>query len=412
MPRPSSQAAPIAGSERIVAIDTLRGFAVLGILFMNIQSFSMIEAAYFNPAASGFFESLLDRWIWIVSHLLSDQKFMTLFSILFGAGMVLMAERIEAAGRSPALLHLRRTFWLLVIGAAHAYLLWYGDVLVWYAMCGFLLFWLRRLRARNLLILGVLFLAVLSMIYLLAAVSLPNWPPEVVDAFNDTWQPTEERVEAEVSAYRGRWGEQMEMRVPTSVEMHTSTFIFFALWRAGGLMLVGMALFKWGVLSAERSAAFYRRLALVGFGIGLPMVSYGIFRCIESGWTLDYARFFGIQYNHWGSLLVSAGYLAIIMLWCRRPVLSGLKRSLAAVGRMALTNYLAQDDSLHAALLRPWPGVVPEDPTVAADPRPGLDSDSPAHLVSAVAPVLPLRTIRVVVAEPDLLRAAAPLRRL
>ncbi len=341
---PATRLAPVPESQRIQALDVLRGFAVLGILVMNIQSFSMIEAAYFNPAASGYFTSALDRWIWIGSHLLTDQKFLTLFSVLFGAGIVLMTGRAEAAGRRVGALHYRRTFWLLVIGAAHAYLLWFGDVLVWYALCGALIFPLRKRRPRTLLVLGMLGIAIGSLIYHLSALTLPSWPKEMIEhALEPGWRPSEEHVAAELAAYRdGGWRDQMALRVPASLIMHSGVFLSFALWRAGGLMLAGMALFKWGVLSAERSASFYRRLALIGLGLGWPLVASGIHRNMEAGWRLEYSRFIGIQYNHWGSVLVAAGYLAVVMLWCQGERLVALRRRLAAVGRMALTNYLTQ----------------------------------------------------------------------
>ena len=109
----SSKASPVTGKERIVALDILRGFAVLGILIMNIQSYSMIGAAYMNPTAYGDLSGL-NRWVWTLSHLFADMKFMGLFSLLFGAGIVLFTQRAETKGYNPARLHYRRTFWLFV----------------------------------------------------------------------------------------------------------------------------------------------------------------------------------------------------------------------------------------------------------------------------------------------------------
>ena len=89
---------PVTDSGRIESIDVLRGFALLGILVMNIQGFSMIGAAYLNPTAYGDLSGA-NWWVWVLSHLFADQKFMTLFSVLFGAGIVMMWERAEATGR-------------------------------------------------------------------------------------------------------------------------------------------------------------------------------------------------------------------------------------------------------------------------------------------------------------------------
>ena len=102
---------------------------------MNIQSFSMVGAAYFNPTAYGDLTGL-NRFVWTLSHMLADTKFISIFSMLFGAGIVLMAQKIEARGRRPAKWHYRRMLWLIVIGLLHAYLLWDGDILVSYAVCG------------------------------------------------------------------------------------------------------------------------------------------------------------------------------------------------------------------------------------------------------------------------------------
>ena len=336
-----SSAAPVRSEDRILAIDVLRGFALLGILLMNVQSFSMVSAAYLNPNASGYFEGL-DHTIWIVVHVLSDQKFMTLFSVLFGAGIALMTDRASKSGASPLALHYRRTFWLLVIGAIHAYLMWAGDVLVWYGLCALVVYWFRNVRPTRQLALGLASLALGSLISLAGGLSLPQMPEEARQEMLHDWEPDVETVAREVEAYRGGFAAQLEQRVPAALVMHTVVFLLFAAWRAGGLMLVGMALYHWGVLSAARSQAFYRRAVLVGLGLGLPVVMYGVVWNERAGWTLEASRFHGIQFNYWGSLLVSLGYLGVVMLLCQSEAFGALKRRLAAVGRMALTNYLLQ----------------------------------------------------------------------
>lgn len=119
------EAPPVA---RIEALDVLRGFAVLGILVMNIQSFTMIEAAYMNPAAYGDLTGI-NRWVWVVSHVFADQKFMSIFSLLFGAGIVLMTDKSQASGKSAGWLHYRRMFWLLVVwnvGSSFSWCLAFG----------------------------------------------------------------------------------------------------------------------------------------------------------------------------------------------------------------------------------------------------------------------------------------------
>jgi uncharacterized protein len=336
-----SRTAPTAPSERIIAIDALRGFAVLGILVMNIQSFSMIGPAYLNPTAYGDLTGI-NRWVWILSHLFTELKFMSIFSMLFGAGVLLFTQRIEARGRRAAGLHYRRTLWLIVIGLAHAYLLWYGDILVKYGMCALLLYLFRRVRPKRLLIVGLAVLSVSSLLYFMFGLSMPYWPPESTRGLLDAWQPSAERTALIVSAYSGGWLEQMTQRVPGALMMETMVFMIQTGWRAMGLMMVGMALFKWGVLSAQRSKRFYARLAILGLGLGLPVVAYGIVRNFAVGWSMGYSFFLGSQFNYWGSIGVSLGYVAVFMLVSRSSRFTGITRRLAAVGRMALSNYLLQ----------------------------------------------------------------------
>ena len=149
-------------SQRIAALDVLRGFALLGILFMNIQSFSMPGAAYLNPTAYGDFEGI-NFWIWLGSHVFVDQKFMSIFSMLFGASVLLFCEKQEGKGLSPGKYHYRRTFWLMVFGLLHGYLFWYGDILFSYALCGFFVYLLRNKPISTLLKIAIAFLLVGSL---------------------------------------------------------------------------------------------------------------------------------------------------------------------------------------------------------------------------------------------------------
>ena len=141
-------------TERIPSIDVLRGFAVLGILIVNMQGFARISTAYVNPVSAGGFEGG-EVWFWSIVYLFADTKFISIFSILFGAGMAMMSDRMAARGAPGTGLHYRRQFWLLLIGLVHAYLIWHGDILVAYALCGFILYPLRNLGPRRLLWVGV-----------------------------------------------------------------------------------------------------------------------------------------------------------------------------------------------------------------------------------------------------------------
>ncbi|MBM3304962.1 MAG: DUF418 domain-containing protein [Candidatus Aminicenantes bacterium] len=332
---------PVAPPERLASLDVLRGFAVLGILLVNIQDFSMVFAAYLNPTAFGDLTGL-NRWAWMLTHVLGDQKFMTIFSLLFGAGILLVTSKAESKGLPPAGLHYRRIFWLFVIGLMHAYLLWRGDILVAYAVCAVWVYLFRKKKPKTLLIAGAVFILVPTILYLIFSWSVPYWPPEAVESNLQMWAPPAERIAQEVAVYRGGWLQQMGHRVPSAIAFQTFIFLIYIGWRVTGVMLIGMALFKWRVLSAERSGRFYRIMLAAGFGIGIPLIVTGVVRNFAAGWAWPYSMFIGWQFNYLGSLGMAAGYIALVMLLCRSARLPALRERLAAVGRMAFTNYLLQ----------------------------------------------------------------------
>lgn len=337
----SATSGPIARSERIASLDVLRGFALMGILIVNVQSFSMIEAAFVRPTAYGDLTGA-NYAVWLTTYMLFDQKFMNLFSMLFGAGIVLFAERLERTGRPAATMHYRRTLWLLVFGLLHAHLLWYGDVLYCYGVCGLIVFSFRGLSPRWLVVCGLLSISVASVSSLLAGVSMPYWSEAHLADLAAKWRPSAEAIAREISIYRGGWLEQMTHRSPTAFEFETLLFPLWGLWRAGGLMLLGMALFKQKVFAAARSFRFYTTLIALGLLVGLPMVLCAVLWNTHNAWPTGTSMFFGGQFNHWGSIPVTLGYVGGVMLLCRSGVLPALQRALAAVGQTALTNYLAQ----------------------------------------------------------------------
>jgi uncharacterized protein len=134
----------------------------------------------------------------------------------------------------------------------------------------------------------------------------------------------------------------MGERAETAFFMQTFDTAVWGFWRAGGLMLAGMALFTLGVFSAARSTRFYATLAAVTLTAGLPLVAFGVYRNFTERWDIAYSFFFGWQYNYWGSLLVSLGWVALFMLAYRAGVAPRVVRRLAAVGQLALSNYLLQ----------------------------------------------------------------------
>lgn len=332
---------PTGPKDRIIALDFLRGFALLGILLVNVQSFAMPFAAYFNREAYGDLTGI-NLAVWTFTHLFADNKFMTIFSMLYGAGIILLTQKIDENGGRPAGLHYRRTFWLLVIGFTHAYLLWYGDILVAYSLIALVAFFFRKLSPSWLIVWGIGALLIGSLITYWVGENYPFFHPQIQADFISAWSPSDAALAEEIAIYQGGWLRQMDHRVPESAEIQTTAFLFWSFWRAGGLMLIGMALFKIGVLTGQRSNRFYRNMLIIGFGVGFPLVIYGIVSNTNSGWSLEYARFTGSLFNYWGSLGVSLGYIAIVMLISNKRLLQPLVDRLAAIGRTALSNYLLQ----------------------------------------------------------------------
>ena len=155
-----SHAAPVPSTDRIETLDVLRGFALLGILAMNIRAMAGPFSSYMYPFALYDYEGA-NRAAYIFTSVVFDLKMMGLFSMLFGAGVLLYAAKPTPDGRPPRALWFRRMFWLLVIGLVHAYLIWDGDILVPYALTGMLLlWWVRRLPAGRLFAVALVFLAI------------------------------------------------------------------------------------------------------------------------------------------------------------------------------------------------------------------------------------------------------------
>jgi uncharacterized protein len=324
-------AGPTPPSERIVSLDALRGFALLGILLINVWVFAMPESTLVNPTTYGDFTGA-NYWAWFVGHVFAQNKFITIFSALFGAGILLFVESKEGKGQDAVRLHYRRTAILIGIGLLHAYLLWYGDILVAYGVSGLVLIAARDLDARNLAALGVLFLLILMSMRLFAAVAIGG------EAIAGQWAPTEAALRQEVATYRGGWVGQLDHRVSAAFRRQTGIVENF--WQIGGSMLLGMALYRWGVLTGERSTSLYKRLVGVGV-VGVAIVVAGVAYIEANDWSAD-AALFWLQFNYVGSFLVAGGYVGAVMLYAKRRPDGPVTRTFAAVGRTAFTNYLLQ----------------------------------------------------------------------
>lgn len=357
-------AGPVTPAERIAALDVLRGVAVLGILTMNI-SLALPGPSRSVPTVSGGFDGA-NFVLWLVGFLLFDEKMVSLFSMLFGAGMVLQARRAVARRRSPAALFYRRAVVLLVFGLLHAYLVWEGDILYHYALVGMLVYLLRRTSPRTLLAVGIAVQVVgwgisFGFSALVAEGRAAAWRVEAAraagaepgatdQAFAEMWDemrkgfaPPREELDRLLRVYgRGTYPEVVADRAGNVLVLQTVGFALFLGWIAGGRMLVGMALMKLGVFSAERSRRFYLGLLLLCYGIGYPLVVAAAIVQVRTDFDAIALLGGGGQLNSAGSALVSIGHAAAVILLYRAFPGGWLTRRLAAVGRMALTNYLMQ----------------------------------------------------------------------
>ena len=278
-----SGSTPVAQGSRIAAIDVLRGFALLGILGANITLFDVdgigaVEQSFddlvVGAAGAPFMAFLL---VFVLN------KMMAVFSMLFGAGVLLVTERIEARGGSALRVHYVRNLLLLLIGLAHS-ALWFGDILLVYGTCAMVLYPLRRLPARALLGGG-------AAVWLLAFV-----------------------VES---------GAEEEYVV-----------------RALAMMLVGMGLYRSRIIDAGRDAGWYRRALSWSFVVGLPVCSAAwLFADGSDGPGGDELA---ADVNNLGVPFVAFGYVCLVMWVCAEGHLPRVRARLAAAGQLALTNYLMQ----------------------------------------------------------------------
>jgi uncharacterized protein len=334
VPGPAMRPAP----ARIRSLDVLRGVGVLGMLAVHIQLFAYPSLARWNPTAYGDLGGL-NWWAWLATSVLADGKFLSIFAMLLGASIVMQPDHPGGRAVSAWRAHVRRMAVLLILGLAHAYLLWYGDMLVPLALCGALVFPARRLSPGWLLVLGGLAFATACALSVALTWTTAQSDPVALAAWREQWTPQPASIALEIARYRGGWSGQMAHRVPAALETQTWYFVSRLLWQTTGLMLMGMALFKLGVLGAARSRGFYLRMGALGFGAGALLIALGLWRSFAREWDLLDFTLVSEPLHYWGDLFMALAWIALVMLLCQR---GWSLRPVAAVGRMALTNYLLQ----------------------------------------------------------------------
>jgi len=337
MPHPT----PVSSRDRVEVLDVLRGFALLGILAMNIRGMAAPLGAYLYPYAL-FDYTGASRIGYVFTSVVFDLKMMGLFSMLFGAGVLLYAAKSTETGRPPRGLWFRRMFWLLVIGLVHAYFIWGGDILVPYALCGILiLWWVRRLAPGALMAGAVGLLAVGAALTIWHGLSWDGMTEAERAQEAAISMPTPEQAREQLSWMLGSYPDVVARHAPQVFMFQTLFFLVFFLWRCSGMMLLGMALYKWGFLDGRRSARAYGLVAALGIPAGLTLAWYGVVELERVRFAMP-QRAIADLWNYTGAVIASVGYAAALILAVKHGALSRLRGALAAVGQMAFSNYLLQ----------------------------------------------------------------------
>lgn len=365
---PARDAGPVTGDTRIQAIDTLRGVALFGILIMNIVAFGL-GGAYFSPIIDGATQGA-NLAAYIIMDTFFEGSMRTIFSMLFGAGVILFTGKPEKDGIPTKTLYFRRTLLLIGFGLFDAYvLLWFGDILYAYGVTGLFLFWFRNQSPARLLALGSVLILAFATLHFIESQELAKMSRQVVvanavpaqqrsfeqEATLAAWAQfqadnfelpperetaTPEIVNAPVSRLESYW-HTFKQVAPINLYLQTWDYVTHMFWDVLAMMLLGMALFKWRVFDASLSFQSYGLMTVLGLGVGLSVNYYEVSAFIDSGFsthlnmsalrpTYDIGRFF-----------TAMGYIGLVMLICKARLLPRLRFSLAAVGQMALSNYLS-----------------------------------------------------------------------
>jgi uncharacterized protein len=357
----ATQLHPVHQSDRINSIDAIRGIAVLGILLMNIVGFGL-PYSYSDPTISGG----ADGWnlkAWFAEEMFFEGTFRGLFTMLFGSGFILLTSRMEAKGVGIVVadVYYRRTLWLLLFGVIHCYfLLWHGEVLYVYGLFGLMLFPFRNSKPWHLAGAGVALLLIGTLMNVMAYTEIKEIRNSGIEAQNikaagDTltkdqkaniiaWEEELEKQSPEKiqktidNMHKGYWG-VFVAKLPVNQYMQTTLVYELWVWDVLSFMLIGMALFKWGIFQNLRTKRFYFLMMITGYVVGLSINYYEAMTEIRSGFDPVAISQGEITYQI-GRTFTTLGHIGLFMLFIGSGWLSALRNALAAVGKMALTNYL------------------------------------------------------------------------
>lgn len=355
-------AAPVAGKARIQSIDTLRGVALLGILLMNIIAFANPFAAYLLPTIDGA-TSGSNMATFMTVDIFFEGSMRAVFSMLFGAGMLIFLNKPNTDPEVVKGLYFRRTLLLVCFGLFNAYvLLWLGDILYAYGMTGLVLYYFRDMAPKKLLLCSAGILVLLTLLNsinhvnarflgeaaaevhaLPAGAELSEEQQAALDDYSALLEQqfiAPELAQQQLDVMQSGYWSNFIFAAPVNVILQTIGFIGNAFWDALAMMLLGMAFLKWGLLDASRSLKTYGLMALAGLGLGLPLNTWETLSFVASGYAVHWTDFMRPTY-HLGRMLLAIGYIGVIMVICKLGVLAWWRFLMARVGQMALTNYLS-----------------------------------------------------------------------
>lgn len=357
---------PVSKAERVQSLDVLRGVAVLGILMMNITAFGLVRQAYDNPLVEGGAEGL-NLLAYKIINVGFEGTMRGIFSLLFGASIVLLIERMEQAGAGvmAADVHFRRMLWMMVFGIVHwTLLLWYGEILFAYSLCGMVLFAFRKLSPRINIGIALAILAVAAgwqtkdyndaVIARQAAVAvesakaggakLDSTQEKAIEAWQDLTShtmPDAEQAEEQRSWHRGSYWSAVTGQLESSFAFQWKGAPFWLVFDMIPFMLLGMGLLRLGVLGATLPLRTYILMAVGGYGIGIPLGLHELGLMIGSNFApLGFAE--ANRTYELSRLAMVVGHLGVVLVFIHSGALRFLQRALAATGQMALSNYIAQ----------------------------------------------------------------------
>lgn len=330
--------APVQEQSRIKSLDVVRGFALLGILAVNAAFFAAPFQAAQNPLLAPIAIDESTLWSWLVMHVFFEFKMITLFSMLFGASIFLVGGERSDKDRGRVLL--RRLLWMVLFGAIHGALIWYGDILFVYALTGLLVMFARSWTARTLFVVGGVLFVLSILIFSGLGAMMQYAPAEALEPMRvQMWAPPAEEIERLIAAYQA--GVVSATRENLHSWLEFIGYIPMFMIRTAGVMMIGMAFYKIGFFSAKSSYAVYMIFTAIG-AVALAAVGYQAWINWELRFDFVHMMGAGNAANMAFSILISLFYASLLIMLVKSGALRFLTEPLAAAGRMAFTNYIAQ----------------------------------------------------------------------